>query len=375
MTSKRKFSLFISSTYEDLKEERQALMGVALENGFIPVGMEQFHGAPADQWTVITKIIDECDFYLLIVGGRYGSIDESVGVSYTEKEYDYAKNKGIPILVLIKKPESITEDKKDAGNDNHDKYELMKRLDDFRKKVQNDGNTVAFFNDLNGLKYEASPTLRNAIGYAGDNAGWVRYKDVADVINEEAELRNKANAEMGSQQQQMLEEMKHMLVGFGDRIADLENNQLTWEEIPVASKEDIDKLFRVENETLIIGNTSNNTTVGKDDVGNIPVDSSFLLVYAAAGDGQIIRSQTLDSPVQVSTNGKQFMADKTQKESAKWVEALDRLISWGWVKPVGYKGEIYELTGTGYDKAEWLKEGMGIDTTRDPIEELKEFQV
>ena len=94
MTHKRKFSLFISSTYEDLKEERQSLIGVALENGFIPVGMEQFHGAPTDQWTVITSIIDECDFYLLIVGGRYGSIDESVNVSYTEKEYDYAKSKG-----------------------------------------------------------------------------------------------------------------------------------------------------------------------------------------------------------------------------------------------------------------------------------------
>ena len=47
MKSRRKFSIFISSTYEDLKEERQALVGVALENNFIPVGMEQFHAAPA----------------------------------------------------------------------------------------------------------------------------------------------------------------------------------------------------------------------------------------------------------------------------------------------------------------------------------------
>lgn len=35
MSDKRKFSLFISSTYEDLKKERQALMGVALENNFV----------------------------------------------------------------------------------------------------------------------------------------------------------------------------------------------------------------------------------------------------------------------------------------------------------------------------------------------------
>lgn len=76
MKDSRKFSIFISSTYEDLKEERQALVGVALENNFIPVGMEQFHAAPTSQWNVITKMIDECDLYLLVIGGRYGSIDE-----------------------------------------------------------------------------------------------------------------------------------------------------------------------------------------------------------------------------------------------------------------------------------------------------------
>ena len=43
MSDKRKFSIFISSTYEDLKEERQVAMWVALENDLIPVGMEQFH--------------------------------------------------------------------------------------------------------------------------------------------------------------------------------------------------------------------------------------------------------------------------------------------------------------------------------------------
>ena len=83
MNTKRKFSIFISSTYEDLKKERQALIGVALENNFIPVGMEQFHAAPTSQWNVITKMIDESDFYLLVVGGRYGSIDEETGISYT----------------------------------------------------------------------------------------------------------------------------------------------------------------------------------------------------------------------------------------------------------------------------------------------------
>lgn len=374
MAGKRKFSLFISSTYEDLKEERQALIGVALENGFIPVGMEQFHGAPASQWMVITKYIDECDFYLLVVGGRYGSIDESVDKSYTEKEYDYAKSKGIPVVVLIKNPKVITEAENDKGNEKHDKYDLMKRLDGFREKVKNDSNTVAFFDNLNGLKYEASQSLQNAREYSDENAGWVRYKDVVDIINEEATNRNNVNAVIGEQQQKKLEEMKSMLVGFGSRITELENNQLVGEVIPTATKEDIDNLFRAEGEVLFLGNNNSKTPiVGQNDVGNIPVDSAFLLVYAADGDGRIMKIQTMSSPTQVFTSGKRFMADNSQRESAKWVEALDRLINWGWVKPVGYKGQIYEVTGTGYDKADWLKEGMDIDTTKDPIEELKLF--
>ena len=364
MKNRRKFSIFISSTYEDLKEERQALVGVALENNFIPVGMEQFQAAPTSQWNVITKMIDECDFYLLVIGGRYGSIDEETGISYTEKEYNYAKIKGLPVLVLIKESSAIVESEKDTGDD---KYDKMKSLDEFRKRVENDGNTVDYFTDLNSLKYVASPAFRNVIDYADDNAGWVRYRDIVDIINEEAKGRNKINVEVVEHQQNMLEDMKEMFSQFGIRLAELENNQLTWGEIPTVTNEDIDKLFRGENE-------GGKPVIGQDDVGNIPVESAFLLVYAADGDGQIIKIQTLDSPTQIFTSGKQFMANNSKRESAKWVEALDRLIEWGWVKALGYKGEIFELTGTGYNKADWLKDGMGIDTSKDPLDELKEFE-
>lgn len=244
-----------------------------------------------------------------------------------------------------------------------------------RERVKNDKNTVDFFSDLNSLKYVASPTFRNAINYVDDNAGWVRYRDIVDVINEEAEGRNKVNAEHVEYQQKMLEDVKEMFSQFGSRITELENNQLTWEEIPTATNEDIDKLFSVENETLIIGKTEGDkSVVGQYDVGNIPVESAFLLVYAADGDGQIIKIRTLSAHTQIFTSCKQFMADNSKRESARWIEALDRLIEWGWVKAVGYKGEIFELTGTGYSKADWLKEGMGIDSSKDPLDELKEFE-
>ena len=114
--------------------------------------------------------------------------------------------------------------------------------------------------------------------------------------------------------------------------------------------------------------------VGQNDVGFIPIEPAFLLVYAAAGDGQIIRIQTLDTPTQVAVSGKEFMAEMSRRESARWVEALDMLISWGWVKAVGHKGNVFQLTGTGYKNADWLKERMSINTDNEPLEELKEFE-
>ena len=173
--------------------------------------------------------------------------------------------------------------------------------------------------------YKASSTFSKAINYADDNAGWVRYRDIVDIINEEAEGWNKINAEVVEHQQNMLED-----------------NKLTWEEIPTVTNEDINKLFRVENEILKIGKPKGDKPIiGQDDVGNIPVESAFLLVYAADGDGQIIKIQTLDSPIQIFTSGKQFMSDNSKREATRWVEALDRLIEWRWVKSLGYKGDIF----------------------------------
>lgn len=250
MNNKRKFSIFISSTYEDLKKERQALVGVSLENNFIPVGMEQFHAAPTSQWNVITKMIDECDFYLLVIGGRYGSIDEETGLSYTEKEYKYAKTKKIPILVLIRQHSAIFESKKDTGDN---KYKKIEKLDKFRSTVENDNNTVDYFTDLNDLKYVASSTFKNAADYVDKDAGWVRYRDIVHLINENSKEINKSNSEFIDHQQKALENMKEILSQFGNRLAELENTHLTLENIPTITKEDIDELFQVKDETLIIG--------------------------------------------------------------------------------------------------------------------------
>ena len=85
---KKKYQVFISSTYSDLIEERAAATQCLLDNGCIPVGMEQFPASALSQMEYIRKMLDDCDYYILILGGRYGSLDAD-GIGFTEKEYDY----------------------------------------------------------------------------------------------------------------------------------------------------------------------------------------------------------------------------------------------------------------------------------------------
>ena len=85
----KRYQVFVSSTYEDLNAERQEVMQALLELDCMPAGMELFPAANDDQWTLIKRVIDDCDYYIVIIGGRYGSIGPE-GISYTQMEYAYA---------------------------------------------------------------------------------------------------------------------------------------------------------------------------------------------------------------------------------------------------------------------------------------------
>jgi hypothetical protein len=98
----KRYQVFISSTYADLVEERRYVMQALMEMDCIPAGMELFPAIDEEQWEYIKKVIDECDYYLLIIGGRYGSTTND-GISYTEKEFDYAIEKGLKVVCLIHK--------------------------------------------------------------------------------------------------------------------------------------------------------------------------------------------------------------------------------------------------------------------------------
>ena len=120
--------VFVSSTYEDLREERQEVMHALLELGCIPSGMELFPAANEDQWSTIQSVIDECDYYILILGGRYGSIGPD-GVGYTEKEYRYALEQGKPVLSFLHgKPGALSADKTEGTDEGKKKLQAFRKL-------------------------------------------------------------------------------------------------------------------------------------------------------------------------------------------------------------------------------------------------------
>lgn len=86
----KKYQVFISSTYTDLIKERKEVTKALLEMDCIPSGMEMFQASDDSQWELIKRVISSCDYYIVIIAGRYGTIHPETKKSYTQMEYEYA---------------------------------------------------------------------------------------------------------------------------------------------------------------------------------------------------------------------------------------------------------------------------------------------
>lgn len=177
MTEKR-YQVFVSSTYTDLADERSAVIQAILGLDHLPAGMEMFPSADEDQWELIKQVIDQSDYYVVVVAGRYGSVTAD-GISFTEKEYDYAVESGIPVLGFVhKEPQNIPVKDTDADP------AAQKKLAEFRSKVQ--GKPVNFFTSAEGLSGQVVTSLVQAIK-KNPRVGWVR-GDKAMSLETEREL-------------------------------------------------------------------------------------------------------------------------------------------------------------------------------------------
>lgn len=143
--AEKRYQIFVSSTYFDLQKEREKLLFAILKLNYIPAGMELFPAMDEEQMSFIMRRIDESDYYALLLGARYGSLDKD-GISYTEREYDYAVKQGKKVIALLhKNPDKVERGKTDKDED------LYNKLMAFRERVQNGGRLVAFWENTDDL--------------------------------------------------------------------------------------------------------------------------------------------------------------------------------------------------------------------------------
>lgn len=195
----KKLQVFVSSTYIDLIEERQAAVAAILSTGNIPAGMELFSAGNQSQMTVIKRWIDESDVYLLILGGRYGSLDKKTGKSYTQLEFEYAIEKKKPFFSVVISESGLDEKVKAMGRSALEDSS-NKELAEFRSQVLS--KLVKFWDDTKDIKIAIHETL-SEFKYNPDLIGWVRPEnsmntntlidEISRLTNENKELREKVS--------------------------------------------------------------------------------------------------------------------------------------------------------------------------------------
>lgn len=195
--TKKKYQVFISSTFVDMKDMRQAAVEAVLLAGHIPAGMELFSAGDVSQLEVIKRWITESDVFMLVLGARYGSIESNSQLSYIELEYNHAQVLGKPLFALVLSDAAIQEKMKIHGetvveSENPDKYA------EFRKKVLSKISRQV--DDQKDLKLYVLESISN-IEQNRNLAGWIRSNDSIDVrpiITEVANLQAR-NAELSGE--------------------------------------------------------------------------------------------------------------------------------------------------------------------------------
>lgn len=183
----KRYQVFVSSTFEDLQEERREVMQALLELDCIPAGMELFPASSEDQWSLIKRVINDCDYYLLIIAGRYGSINNK-GISYTQMEFEYALSIGKPIVAFLhKNPDKIESGKTEKT------AKGKKLLEEFRNMAKK--NIVRFWETPVELGSIVSRSMVSLIKNF-PSEGWVKLGSVVDEksIKEIARLQNENNS-------------------------------------------------------------------------------------------------------------------------------------------------------------------------------------
>lgn len=138
-------TVFISSTFIDLKEERKEIWELLKKFDVLVRGMEQFGARKEDSLTTCLTEVEQSDIYVGIIGYRLGSIDKKTGKSYTQLEYDKAHELGKEILIYL------IDDESSKVTPKHIEFDKIPKLNAFKETLK-ERHTIDTFKDSNELK-------------------------------------------------------------------------------------------------------------------------------------------------------------------------------------------------------------------------------
>jgi serine/threonine-protein kinase len=148
--------VYISSTYVDLKKEREAAAQAVRHLGHQSIAMEDYVAADKRPVDKCLHDVRGSDAYVGIFAWRYGSIPEGYDKSITHLEYEAAKKAGIPCLVFL------TDNKASWPVEYVTTGRERKKIDQLRKELMNE-YVVSFFKNTDQLGGQISAALSQLI--------------------------------------------------------------------------------------------------------------------------------------------------------------------------------------------------------------------
>ena len=214
----KKYQIFISSTYSDLVDEREGIIKAILELYHIPIGMEMFSAEDEDQWEIIRRTIEVSDYYILVLGMRYGS-KTSDNISFTQKEYEYALEKGIPILAFVMN-DDVPLSKASRDDD-------LTEIKDFRDTVLRNSKMAQFWGYKDELIKKISISLMKQI-IQRPGVGWVRGDRASsnEALSAELAVLSKENRDLRETVERLQEQVVSKIPKIEIGIADIEVGEI-----------------------------------------------------------------------------------------------------------------------------------------------------
>ena len=167
-----KNSVFLSSTFEELKTYRKAVIDFLQSRRCNYEAMENFSASPNPPKEECLKKVEDSDVFIIILGRSYGSVDPKAGISYTQLEYEKAFDSHLKVLAFLMAEENAAS----SHADNIDQGEDAKMLKNLKETIRG-RCIVSYFTTADDLVEKVSDALEE---YAPEvlPGGWHSYKGI-----------------------------------------------------------------------------------------------------------------------------------------------------------------------------------------------------